>query len=127
LEVRGCERIEFCNTQRPWEQGEPLRSLGPGPAGQLQTEGLVVVQVPVFPPAAARTHRAGVMHVGPFAVSHEPPSTAGATQMPLFELPVCWQNAPALQSMTPPSMVPQARVAPTVATRSQTRPSGTLQ
>src|SRR5215469_562678 len=95
--------------------------------GQLQVAGFVVMHVPVVPPAVPRTHRAGVLHVGPSAVSHDPPSTAGATQMPLLALPGRSQKVPALQSMTPPSMVPQARVAPAVATRSQIRPSGTLQ
>jgi len=96
-------------------------------AGQLQTVGSVVVQVPVVPPAAARTHRAGVLHVGPFAVSHDPPSGAGATQIPFLEFPVRWQNAPALQSMTPPSMIPHAKVAEALAMRSQIRPAGKLQ
>jgi len=67
------------------------------------------------------------MHVGPSAVSHDPLSPAGATQMPLLEFPGRRQKAPAVQSMTPPSKVPQAKVAAAVATRSQIRPSGTLQ
>ncbi|MGZ6098723.1 MAG: hypothetical protein ACXWLL_10035 [Myxococcaceae bacterium] len=83
--------------------------------------------MPVVPPTLPSTQRAGVVQVGPFASSQEPPSAAGATQIPLRLLPGRWQNAPALQSMTPPSIVPQAKVAVALTIRSHFLPSGTLQ
>jgi len=93
----------------------------------LQAAGLVVVQVPVLVAALSSTHRAGVLQVGPLVVSQPASSPAGATQIPSRVPEPRWQNAPAVQSITPPSMFPQAKVAAAVATRSQTRPSGTLQ
>ena len=46
-------------------------------------------------PVPVVMQRAGVTQSGPLAVSHAPPSEAGATQVPMFEPVARWQKLPA--------------------------------
>jgi hypothetical protein len=68
--------------RRSWGPGRPelsaVRSYEPQavPVGRVQR--------PEVPPSVATTHRAGVMHAGPTAVSHDAPSIASSLQTPIW-------------------------------------------